>query len=283
MHERTSVSLETALAGDVSADDAIARILGAPLPARIDGASPLSQPMVLHVAAVSPTGGARRVLRIVEQTPRSAIDNLLLHATRAWADIVLTSGKILRDEPDLCFDLGGPSPAAADTLRASRSKRTSAPLRIGVLSSGSGLHAGMEVWKGPGQFILLTDGEGAHRSAQWAARAGVEVAVLDPVGPRTAVQWATAQAGVARSGPRVSVEFGASSSVHLYGDPKTATPSLVDLLILSEYLGVVPGSVLGARFLPGVDLERRYAGGVVARSGDWRFGRWTRRDPTSRT
>lgn len=264
------------------ADDRLEGLLGRSLPGRIDGATPLAAPVVLHVAAVAPIDGVRRVLRIGEQTPRSAVDFYLLSSTRAWADVVLTSGKILRDEPDLSFALSGPNDAAMRSLVEARTRRTNEPLRIAVLSSGTGLDEKMPVWRGGGEFTLVTNADGAERIDEWAGRAGVGVVSLDSVGPRTAVEWARRAAAGDGVAGRVSVELGANSSMNLYpsferpADESGVAP-LVDVLLLSEYLGPVPDAVRGDRFLPGVEIEDLYAPGPESRDGAWRFCCWTRR------
>ena len=276
--------LDIALAGRAAVDEVVERILGDCLPGRIDGSRALRQSIVLHVAAVVVVGGERRVLRINEQTPRSAVDYFLLNATRAWADVVVTSGKIVRDEPELSFDLDGPSGVSASALAAARAARTAVPLHVGVLSSGSGLSENLSVWQTEAAFTLITSDGGKQESAQWAAGAGVALQALDPVGPRAAVEWARDSAEpLGNAGEpgsrsnRVSVELGARSSVHLYGNASGEARPLVDVLALSEYDGPVPDPVVGEPFLPGIDLKRLYSPGPATSSGDWRFRMWSRR------
>ena len=57
---------------------------------------------VLHVAAVWETPDGRyRTLRVGEGAIRSASDAVVLSAARARADAIVTTGRILRDEPEL--------------------------------------------------------------------------------------------------------------------------------------------------------------------------------------
>ena len=270
-------------AGKERADELLAEWLGQSLPGRVDGAEALDSPVVLHIAAVAPVAGVRHVIRIGEHAPRSAVDFYLLNAARAWADVVVSSGKILRAEPELSFALSGPDPEAARALARARARRTGSALRIGVLSSGSGLDETMPVWTRGGEFTLVTDSVGGRRSRGWAERAGLGVVALDPVGPRAAVEWAVGAASTGGSAGRVSVELGAKSSVHLYPEGDDASDDapgprgVVDVLVLSEYLGPLSERALGDRFLAGVDLERLYTPGPEARDGEWRFRCWTRR------
>lgn len=264
----------------VPADDLLEDLLGRTLPGRIDGGRVLPGPVVVQVTAVTPFEGERRVLRIGEQTPRSAVDFYLLNATRAWANVILTSGQILRDEPELSFALDGPNESSRRALATSRSERTGAAPRVGVLTSGSGLDESMAVWSRGGEFVLITDAEGARRSAGWVERAGVELAELQPVGPREAVDWAREAVSDSADGGRVSVEFGGNSSADLYPAPSGSTigSPLVDMLLLSEYRGRLADAVRGDPFLPGLRLEDFYEPGPEARIGDWSFRCWNRRE-----
>ena len=57
---------------------------------------------VLHVTSVwEPAGAAPYVLRIGPESPRSARDAQLLGEARAWAEAIVTTGRILREEPTL--------------------------------------------------------------------------------------------------------------------------------------------------------------------------------------
>ena len=79
------------------------------------GAVPGMEKGALHVAAVwRPAGGDRNVvLRISDQTPSSEVDFLLLNLARARAEAIVTTGRILHEEPGVVHDLQGPAPVRA--------------------------------------------------------------------------------------------------------------------------------------------------------------------------
>jgi len=84
---------------DVASVDRAARALfGAPLDTR---------PSVSHsFAAWRPEEGAPlTTIQINEHAPKSDLDFLALHIARARADGIIITGKILREEPDLHYDL----------------------------------------------------------------------------------------------------------------------------------------------------------------------------------
>ena len=65
------------------------------------------RPRVSHSFAAweSAEGAPLTTILINEHSPRSELDWLSLHIARARADAIVITGKILRDEPSLSFDL----------------------------------------------------------------------------------------------------------------------------------------------------------------------------------
>jgi len=81
-----------------SVDRAALALFGSPLDTR---------PAVSHSTAVWRADEDQPVLsiRINEHSPKSELDFLALHIGRARADAIIITGKILREEPELTYDL----------------------------------------------------------------------------------------------------------------------------------------------------------------------------------
>lgn len=103
----------------MSVEADIAALLGAPSSAGIRSADRLKIPCVFQVVALwqPPAGGDRHVMHIGPQTPPSAADALALSVARAQAEAIITTGRILRAEPDVRYVPFGP---AAEALLAWR-------------------------------------------------------------------------------------------------------------------------------------------------------------------
>lgn len=221
---------------------------------------------VVHIAAVyAEKNDAWRVLRIGPAAPKSATDGFTLMLARARADAILTTGKILRDEPALRYDLG----VHAADLSAWREGvlELAEPPVVLVLTRGAGLdleHPALHGWAEP---IVVTGPEVSARVAQQ----GVRAVGLHDLSLRGAIAWARAELG-ART---ISIEAGPSTAVALY-EP----PPVVDELMLSVFEG--PAVAPEARGRPFVSRTRVEAvlgppqGGtrVLEPSGPWRFWRF---------
>lgn len=101
----------------------------------------LEIPCVFHVVALwqPPTDGVlegeRRVMHILPATPRSDTDTFVLSLARARAQAIITTGRILREEPHVRYEPLGPRAAALLTWRR-EVLGLSTPPRIIVLSRG---------------------------------------------------------------------------------------------------------------------------------------------------
>ncbi len=216
---------------------------------------------VVHVVSVSEHAGELAVIRIGPRAPGSPTDRFVLQLARARADAIVVTGKILRAEPGLRYDL----PPDLLAWRRDRARRVQRPDLL-VLTRGHDLdvaHPALHGWARP---IAFTTEDAAPRLAQ-SMRA---VGCADP-SLRAAVAWALA------AGARtVSVEAGPSSSAPLY-----EAPVRVDELMLSEFLGALPPEVRGGALIRRDDLEAKLRLIAAPRtieegSGVWRFSRWTR-------
>jgi riboflavin biosynthesis pyrimidine reductase len=236
------------------------------------GDDPARAGRVLHVAAVWQDGaGVARVLRIGPETPRSRHDTFLLALARARAEAIVTTGKILREEPALTHGLLGP-PALRNALAAWRRERLVLGLDpwLLVLSSGRGLDPAHPAFHAPLRPLLFVPAEAATGLRERFAETDARVVSV----PKPDVRLALDHLG--RLGARrVTIEAGPTTARELYAEPVH-----VDELWLASFAGQPAEAVIGEPFVD----ETRLAAALplatepVAReepSGPWRFlRRW---------
>lgn len=236
---------------------------------------------VLHLTAVwSPPSRPSEpiVMKINPSTPRSELDFFMLNAARAWADAVFTTGRILREEPGLNFELAGRGKRALGLWRArsagDRGQRSDYPALL-ILTSGRGLDLDQCVFDACRRgeqvvhFVTGTDTEQDLRDRVEGLALPIQVHALEPVGARSLIEWARQ-----RGYEHLAVEAGPSSALSLY-DP----PVLIDRLWLSRYRAPsLPEAVRGGAFLElsgtSTSLEARGRLRFGFSSGDWQFGQW---------
>lgn len=111
---------------------------------------PLDRPAgLLQVMAVANrTDGSLAAMRIGPQTPSSATDQFSLEIARARADIILTSGAILRSEPDLIHAIG----PAVEAWRREVLRKTEPP-EIIFISRGHGFPFDHPALRQPGATL----------------------------------------------------------------------------------------------------------------------------------
>lgn len=222
---------------------------------------------VLHV--VSTWGGTegRHVIRITAQSPKSDTDFFLLNLARARADVILATGRILREEPELEYSL--PSAWAPGMLAwRERAMGRTTPPKLAVLTSGRDLdvnHPALHGWAPP----TIVTSQDAARALRPRLPEHVDVIGLKLPSAREAIAWSRASGATT-----ISIEAGPSTARALY-----AEPALVDELWLSEFLEsdlahalrgpiVFSGVPGGGRLQPiGSPTVRQEA------SGQWRFSR----------
>ncbi len=229
---------------------------------------------VLHVVATwldrGPQGDTRRVIRITPSSPKSETDAFLLNLARARADVILTTGKILRDEPELEYSLPERWRDAMGRWRAEQMGREEPPT-LAVLTSGRDLdpeHPALHGWADP---VVLTS-DNAACAVRSRLGSAVRVIGLKSPGPRSAIDWARS-----RGATTITIEAGPRTARALY-----AAPLAVDELWLSEYLETnLPPALRGEPLFEGVEVDShlRPAGGptlLSQASGRWRFQRFVR-------
>ncbi len=236
----------------------------------------LARPVgVLHVTAVwrSPEG-PYVTLRILPETPGSPTDRRVLSLARARVDAIVTSGRILREEPRMTHASLVPSPEDAG-LAAWRRERLgkAAPPRSVVLTSGRGLDLAHPLFRSAPGAIVFTGEETARALEPEGRDAGVEVVGHPEPGLRQAIDWLEG-----RGMTDVSIEVGPSTALHLYDEPLR-----IDELMLSVHEEEeLAASVRGPLFLDAAVLAqrlRREGEPHASRepSGRWRFERHLRR------
>lgn len=226
---------------------------------------------VLHVVATWFDGQAHRVIRIAPQSPKSETDFFVLSLARARADLILTTGRILRHEPELTYSLPPRWAAGMQRWRAEVLGRT-APPRVAVLTSGRDLdpeHPALHGWATP---VIVTTSD-ATRALASRLPGHVDVIGLESTAPREVIDWARVDG--ART---ISIEAGPSTARALY-----AEEPLVDELSWSQFLEPeLPSSLRGGVLFeraPGTAELRRTAAPLerTENSGQWRFSRFRRR------
>lgn len=235
------------------------------------GDDPARAGRVLHVAAVwRDAGGVARVLRIGPHAPRSDHDRFLLALARARAEAIVTTGRILREEPALTHGLLGPPEVRAALAAWRRERLVLGPATwLLVLSSGRDLDPAHPAFAGPTRPLLFVPADAAAGLRERFARTEVRVASV----PKPDVRLALAH--LRRLGAkRITLEAGPTTARELY-----AEPAGVDELWLATYGGPPPARAgIGEPFVEDARLtavlpERSAPCERVESSGPWRFER----------
>lgn len=182
---------------------------------RIYGSDPRNTGVVHVMAAWQRRGGALATLRTGDGAPRDIHDTFALGLARARADAILTTGEILRREPDLRHDLPGPGAlprGLADWRRRALGKAS--PPVLCVMTRSGEIDLEHPALGRPGRVVIY----GGH-SASWplesrAAGFGVELVVSERPSARDAVATLRREFGAAT----VVVEAGPSVARTLYED-----------------------------------------------------------------
>lgn len=236
------------------------------------GPGAASAPGVVHVTSAWPAPeGGLHALHIHPGVPRSRHDAFLLALARARADAIVTTGRILRDEPGVTHTVQGPARAALAAWRFERLGRIEPPVLL-VLSSGRELPSEHPSYEAAVRPVLFVPSE-AREPLQ--ARMPARVAVHGDPEPslRRALAWLVAEAGA----ERISVEAGPTTAATLYEDP----PAL-DALWLARFGGSRPGATSLGPLLPSparIAEALPFAAApfpVEEESGPWQFQRFAR-------
>jgi riboflavin biosynthesis pyrimidine reductase len=165
-------------------------------------------------------------ININEHAPKSELDWLALHISRARADGIIITGKVLRDEPTLSYSLEA-DPRWGDALLQWRERRWGIcdPPWILILTGRGEIDFDHPVFHGWGRPMIFTSDRAATRKL-----ADAPVPVVSDEAPD--IQKAIRHLRLSRDCECVSIEAGPSTSRGLY-----ERPMLVKELLLSVYLG----------------------------------------------
>ncbi|MEX1368649.1 MAG: dihydrofolate reductase family protein [Nannocystaceae bacterium] len=227
---------------------------------------------IVHVAAVGrEPDGELVVLEINQDTPRSPHDRFALDLARARADVIVTTGAILRAEPSLAYELASDRADALHAWRMDQLGRPTPPLVV-VLTGREDIdpdHPTLHGWAQPWIFTNVDNAKALHgRLPPHVGLVGESSANL-----QTLVQWARRRFD-ART---ITIEAGPTTTRPLYEDQ----PGLVDELMLSVFEGTIPTAARGGPFASRQALERSFSRRlegepVQEQSGPWRFIRLLR-------
>lgn len=258
------LSLRTA--GDVAA--AAERIYGDALEAK---------GIVQVVACWRPSAETLAVIKIGPGSPRALHDVFALGLARARADAILSTGQILRSEPEVRHELPGP-PELAGALAAFRRERlgkTAPPIPL-VLTSGRDVDLDHPLFTAAPQTILFTSEDGAARLDEQARARGITVVAHPEPGARSALDYLRRERDVRT----LVVEAGPTTTRKLYDDPVA-----IDELMLSVFEEPrLDPAFVGGDFLAPAELARLLPASsrpfeVNAPSGHWSFERRRARRP----
>jgi riboflavin biosynthesis pyrimidine reductase len=258
--------LDTGLDLDTAAD--IEAALG-----RIYGAGVAEATGVVHVAAVWQAGPEHHVtIAIGDGAPASERDLFVLQAARARADAIVTTGRTMRAEPALQFDLESApqrrwAPALAAWRRAHLGK-AEPPLLL-VLTSGSDLPLAHPALHGASTPLIFTSHQGARDLPETPLHV---MSVHEPD-----IRAAIAHLRIACGCQTILIEAGPSTTAALYQPPVA-----VDELLLSVFQGAaLPVHARARDFVAPAHIRAclpRVSPGYAAEeaSGLWQFWRFTR-------
>ncbi|MDH3653339.1 MAG: hypothetical protein OEN21_03645 [Myxococcales bacterium] len=201
-----------------SVDRAARALFGSPLDTR----PAVSQSYVAWRAA---EGAPLTSILINEHSPKSDLDSLALHISRARADAIVITGKILRDEPRLSFDPRA-DPRWGEALLNWRERRWALfePPWLLILTNQGELDFDHPVFHGWARPVIFTNDQAAARRLAAAPCPVVADAAPD-------IRRAIRHLQVSRGCECVSIEAGPSTARALY-----ERPIAIKELLLSVYL-----------------------------------------------
>jgi riboflavin biosynthesis pyrimidine reductase len=240
------------------------------------GEDPARAGRVLHVASVWRDGsGVARVLRIGPRAPKSRHDAFLLSLARARAEAIVSTGRILREEPALTHGLRGPPElrAALAAWRRERLVLAHDPWLL-VLSSGRELDPMHPAFHAAVRPLVFVPSAAAAGLRERFADTDVRVVSVPRPNLRLALDH------LRRLGAkRITIEAGPSTARELYEDPPR-----VDELWLATFAGAPDPEAIGEPFVPDARLaavlpdasapsEREEPIGMWSFARHWRSGR----------
>ena len=244
---------------------------------------------ILHVAAVG--GEPVCAIAIGPQAPKSPMDRFVLGFARSRADAILTSGAILRAEPDLVHRYSD-SVAESEVLARWRQRVLGKrkPPALLVLSRSGDFPAGHRALAAVDRGFIWTSAEGGKRLDRSSAPGlSIEIPDAEPASMYESVSWAVERARSVLQARTILIEAGPTISSSLYRDPPSggeadagAVFCAVDELLLSRFEGSLDAAAVGPEFIAETRLKARFRVPYTVKesvepSGRWRFERYLAR------
>lgn len=243
---------------------------------------------LVHVAAIA--SPSNRVIALGPSAPGSLIDRFALGLARARADAIVTTGSILRSEPDLvhCYsDDPAEDRALADWRR--RVLGRSSPPSLVVLSASGVFPIDHPALRAARSGFVWSSETGRERLRGTSLVLAVEVASGGTRGLRTGTEETESSAQrsdlaaalecakTELAATTILIEAGPSTASRLYSVNPGHSPR-VDELLLSNFEGELAPSAVGPPFIEPSVLSTLFATPrsscrIEEPSGFWRFER----------
>jgi len=236
---------------------------------------------VVQVAAIAAQD--RAVIIPGPAAPASETDRFVLAAARARADAIVTTGAILRSEPDVRHDPAeDPSENQAFLgWRRDRLAKSLEPMIVVLSASGDVSVEHRAIRAAASGFVWTTsDGAARLRSRNGERLANLDVVEGDPDldGVLGAIRRLVAFPGV----ETVLVEAGPNASAPLYA--RAQLPGSEEFgheLLLSRYEGELAEAAVGPRFISSTTIAKRFEAPphearIEDSSGEWTILRYRR-------
>ncbi len=200
----------------------------------IDDPTWISAGLYQVIALWAQTADRHVVIRIAPDSPRSLRDIFCLNLARARADTIIITGKILRDEPHLRYEI---APGLRRWRRELLGLQKLPELVVLTRTMPDPNHPAL---RGPSPSLIYTTSEIAKK----ARSAGLEVHPDEQPSLAKLVRWLRA-----RGQKNLCLEAGARTTADLYSLPANRNDPTIDELMLSRYAGsILPNHLRGLSF-----------------------------------
>jgi len=193
---------------------------------------------VIHVTSAASVDEKLRTIKINSGSPKSDVDFFVLNACRAAADYIVTTGEILRREPQLSTLVQGPS--RADLLEWRHSLGKDGPARTVIMTQRENINAAHPIFHQEGEKLIYTSTESCKMLevlfVDQLAAGGLDIISRDKPSLNDLLGFLSNKDPELCSGTCViSIEAGPTASNALYSECDSTGSSLPDMLLLSEY------------------------------------------------
>jgi riboflavin biosynthesis pyrimidine reductase len=235
---------------------------------------------ILHVMAILGQGDA--VVAMGPAAPRSATDRFVLGLARARAELILTTGAILRSEPNLQHRYAEDEETNESFAHWRRSVLgLVGPPALLVLSRSGDFSADHPALRAARVGMVWTSKAGREWLGPIAGRLSVEAGIAEGSGAVSLAETVGALLRAARArfdAETVLIEAGPTLSDEFYQLSSTGPPR-VDELLLSRFEGELASEAIGPSFASSAEIPRLFPEAptkvrVEEPGGIWRFERY---------